>query len=470
MGDDAQLQTEASKLLSAARHSHAERPAILRHVRDLIHTRSKVVRSILGTVLSFAGDARQDVRLVIADLIETAVCRVAFPLEAKHYETVAVAVEALVNMFQDDDLVVLKKLMQCTTSSYPIAFVVLCTIQADAELWRKLELIKARIVSLITHENIGIRSHVLKFIQMLVLQSSFRDPVFGPMNLYRHETCLDICPRIHPFINIIVLESEGQELLALLFRIAQDKSTPAALVTAAINAMFPIVRVRSQFIQPIVQTLVSLSREPKDHLTSLEMKSVERTLKNDLLSILSLQAPEVTPLIAIISETTTTLGAKPHEISMRVKRDSSTLKRMAGSSAGPNESKRARTNEVAGGVDFDVQTIPLPIVTEIVVQTVASMTVERWNEFVLAYAAKATGQALPGAVPPRPAGRTSRDPRLRSTAPTTTETQTLLPTLGFAAPPPVPATTVPNILQQMLLTPELLAAVQQPKALSIPVA
>jgi hypothetical protein len=59
-----------------------------------------------------------------------------------------------------------------------------------------------------------------------------------------------------------------------------------AVITAALNALYPLVRSRAQYVVPIVQSLIAWNKSIPPHLKPLEIKSIERTIRNELLALL----------------------------------------------------------------------------------------------------------------------------------------------------------------------------------------
>ncbi|KAJ3100784.1 hypothetical protein HDU97_001955 [Phlyctochytrium planicorne] len=418
-------------------------------------------------------ETERQMKMTKIEVLEIAAARVGFPLEASHAETIALAMEVLTDMFEDQDVLIRKRLIQCAANVYPVAFLVICTIKADLSTWQRMEQVKTKIVGFSRDENIGVRFHVVKFIEMLIMQASFRDAAFGPLDSRRFEICLDICPRNHPFVNIAAIETEGGHLLTYMLQLILDKGTPAALITATINALFPIVSVRSQFIETVTIVLLDFAKDAKDYLSTLEQKSVFRTLKNELLAILSLQAPEVLKLISKISETVAKLGAKPHEIASRAKRDSASLKRGASDSFDASSGKRGRWEDADTASpfppDFDVTTLPLPLVAEFVVQSLTPGTIESWVESLQTYLAQTSAPAatlIPPVVPRAPPAKRTRDPRLRAaaSAPQATEIQSVIPIPDAA---PSTAATVAFNFDPNQQTPEAFQTLLQSLGLNI---
>ncbi|KAJ3117225.1 Coiled-coil domain-containing protein 39 [Phlyctochytrium bullatum] len=149
------------------------------------------------------------------------------------------------------------------------------------------------------------------------------------------------------------------------------------------------------------------------------------------------------------------LGAKPNEINDRARREGN-LKRGRGYPGSdpkrfkPDGDYGAPTGAGFGSGsqpstaldNFDVSTIPLPLVTELVVQTIAALPRTSWDEVALHALARITGQPLPSATAPAPSRPTARrrDPRLRGTAATATADHPVPPTLpssGVSVQPPV---------------------------------
>ncbi|KAJ3211892.1 hypothetical protein HDU82_004582 [Entophlyctis luteolus] len=231
----------------------------------------------------------------------------------------APVIDTLAFLLADPSPAVTKRAIQAATAFYPVAFETIATIPlVDASIWVKLTQLKAAVISCWqSAKNDGVKVHVVKFLQMLALVQS-QNP-----NAVPGEITLSLCPPNHPYLVLADLQRESLEAFAQLLAILTDTNCSGALMTASVNALFPIIRARPIYTAPALECMISWIRSPPSHLSPLQAKNVTRAIRNEFLAILSLSAstklPETTQFIPTITEILINQGVKGYEISTRVK-------------------------------------------------------------------------------------------------------------------------------------------------------
>ncbi|KAI9336433.1 Symplekin tight junction protein C terminal-domain-containing protein [Zopfochytrium polystomum] len=440
--------------LSSKRLSSTDVAAIIGQVIEVVRTDSAnaptVVAGTLAPCLTLAlADPAPEPRINAVALIEEVVNRVpSLPLDVR-ISVLQPAMDGLSLIMKDDVLPVLKRAILCATNCYQAVFRLVCTAHRDANVWKTVTNIKERVVKCVEMRNGGIRPHVYKFLQTVALIQSPRDS--NPEDP-EHDLSLDICPHNHPFLRWDELRSQSADCLALLLAQLRSSTTSGSSITAAVNALFPIAKHRASYSAGIIPPLLAWPRDPPPHLSALEKKSVERTIRTLLLAILGLKAEEIGAFIPQISELLIYLGAKGHEVGNKV---SARRKRMlAESASGP--AKRARMDDDSmAHMRNAVNSLPVEDVVELIIRTVASTPPHQWQESLLRYGRSLLGpleaaSKLEPAVMPTIVRRSTnrKDPRLA---------------LRPEEPPPIalplfpPVATVPQFPQPPNLI-ELLAA------------
>ncbi|KAJ3284005.1 hypothetical protein HDU76_008366, partial [Blyttiomyces sp. JEL0837] len=332
-------------------------------------------------------DGREDVRVALLAITEELICTGLGDPNGNPDAMVAATAPAmgvLILMLRDESPTVLKRAIQSCTKCCPVIFRLLCTSKADISIWNSLIALKTRVQECFEFQNDGIRAHVIKFLQMIVLQQSYRDNSVEDVSPNQASLCLDICPENHPYLSRIELEIEGTH--------------SAAIITAIINSFFPILKSRPNFTRPILEALIDWDQNIPPHLTSLQLKCVERTIRNELNTVLNARIQEAAPYRGRIRQF---LDSK--------KRDYGSNKRAAPSSSSV-EPKRHRFDEdvppppppMPAQMDFNVEAIPLPIIVELILHTVNSTPQDRWDVALQQYRNVLLSIVQASALPPPP--------------------------------------------------------------------
>ncbi|TPX76585.1 hypothetical protein CcCBS67573_g02141 [Chytriomyces confervae] len=332
-------------------------------------------------------------------------------------------IDTLLFLLTDSDIAVVKRAIRGAAVLYPIAFNTIATIPlVDVSVWIKLAALKQGIVSLWDTANDGVRANVIKFVQTIVMVHSFRDAA-GPSIPVPGDVSLDVCPTPHPYLNHADLQREAVDAFSKLISLLNE-NVSSAVVTASISTLFPIIRARNLFAATAVQSMIGWVRNPPQGLTPLKAKNIERAIRNEFLALLSTNIPEVKEFIPSITEILVNYGVKGYEISTRVKARIQGSKRqivdeeplVMPTSAPPStigSNMGAPSAQFSSIQNFDVQTVPLHLAVDIVVQSMAATPQHVWNDSLLRF-----GEALlsrSGSVNPQQVGAapSARDPRRR---------------------------------------------------------
>ncbi|ORY33531.1 hypothetical protein BCR33DRAFT_723132 [Rhizoclosmatium globosum] len=111
----------------------------------------------------------------------------------------------------------------------------------DVTTWVKLSQLKATCKAFSTHQNLGVRSYAIKFLQTVVLAQSYAGPTpeLGDVSL-------DLVPPNHPYLFPQDLQRESLDTFNALLLLLND-NCPSAIMTASINSLFPIIKTRPSY-------------------------------------------------------------------------------------------------------------------------------------------------------------------------------------------------------------------------------
>ncbi|KAJ3090429.1 hypothetical protein HK100_007451 [Physocladia obscura] len=327
----------------------------------------------------------------------------------------APVIDTVAFLLADPSLPVLKRAIQAAAAFYRIAFHTIASIPlVDVSIWLKLAALKTQVLGFWTSHasNDGVRANVIKFLQCVVLVQSTNTSTTtsaaaaaaaaataasgnnSGLSFSSFDVSLDACPASHPYLNPVDLQRESLDVFGLLLAVFKDSpACSGGLMTASINAIFPIVKFRPIYSATAVQALIACVRNPPSHLSPLQYKNVERAIRNEFLAILGTKLPEVTQFIPTITEILINQGVKGYEIAMRVKaRDQGKRQILEDPPTEPfpiastNVSVQQQLSVTAApttGLDlsvnnFNVTAIPLPVAVDAVVHSMATISQDVW--------------------------------------------------------------------------------------------
>ncbi|KAJ3183351.1 hypothetical protein HDU85_002377 [Gaertneriomyces sp. JEL0708] len=381
-----QAANQALLLLGAVRTvvDPAQRVAILHQLHELLKAHSSILLpAIFPHALGLAVDPSPDLRIGILRLIEDTICRARVPDE--HRMLVAArSVEALNFLSNDGNVDVLKRLIRCCTSIYPLVFKWMCKLPTDPSVSQGLATLKVRAFTLLAHVNDGVKESIIRLLHKFIMIQS-------PMGMNARAVgtdvmSLDICPPNHPFINVQEMNAEAIALLQRMLALLSTPGIAAGPITANINCLLVLARSRPQYVDQILSTLIQFTRTPTPHLTATQRRSVERTIKVTLFAILKMSGGSQydTTLYDVLVQ----LGTKPYEFQRIGRKD---LKRPLPSDETTPDAKRQRQDGIGtSATDWNslillmnaigVERLPSVLVTELILQSLKTCSDANWDE------------------------------------------------------------------------------------------
>ncbi|XP_077868134.1 symplekin-like [Saccoglossus kowalevskii] len=316
----------------------------LKQVQELIVNRdTTLLDSFLDEMLQFQHDKSADVKKFVVGFIEEA-CK-------KDTELLSNVVVHLNMMLSDvtQNVAVVKKVILCNTQLYKVALKWICkskTIREKMETtWDVMTEMKNKIKAMLDSENDGIRTHVIKFLDMLIVVLSSKTVDSDVPKKSEGDVSLDQIPQNHPILKYEELKSEGQSTFENLIKFMASPSITSVNLMATMGTMTTIGKQRPIFLSKVVQAFESLHVNLPPTLAKSQVNSVRKNLKMQLLSLLRHPSsvefhPQITTLL-------TDLGATPQEISKNIARPAETSKRArtVDEDATASTSKKAKLSE-----------------------------------------------------------------------------------------------------------------------------
>lgn len=241
---------------------------------------------------------------------------------------------------------VIKRVIQACGTIYKNTLQYLCTADDVSEdmqdSWIQLCFIKAQILELIDHENDGIRTNAIKFLEGVILLQSFTD-----VDSMRRENdfSLDSVPKTSEIVDRKKLEEEGKNIFEVLLKFHGASHISSVNLIACTGTLCSIAKLRPSFMAQVVEALKTLNSNLPPTLTNSQVSSVRKNLKMQFVNLLKL--PASFEWRTLIIPTLIDLGATQNEINralpkMDKKEIQTRTKRASENEAARTAAKKAR--------------------------------------------------------------------------------------------------------------------------------
>ncbi|CAG8482736.1 6344_t:CDS:10, partial [Diversispora eburnea] len=246
-----------------------------------------------------------------------------------------------------------------------------CENQHDASsLWNIATFIKIHIMRFFDSDDTkqGIKISAIKFLQVVsTVQSRHVRP--------EEDISLSLCPQSHPILNAFALEKEAISIINGLYSLLNKESSN--VITAIINALGPVFRSRPQYIYPLVNIVLKWKKNPPTHLSELQLRSVKKTIKIQLMTILRIPLFESLPFINEVFDAIIILGGRndPMKFPRQFRR---LLYQKEGIEDGFRTSgQRRNRNNGNNGLSFDPTQFSIPFVVDVIHYALQAIPQER---------------------------------------------------------------------------------------------
>ncbi|KAJ7374359.1 hypothetical protein OS493_007448 [Desmophyllum pertusum] len=309
-------------LLNQAQLEKENKLNCLKQVQEFIVNKDPtLLDNFLDEILVFQQDRSADVRRFVVGFIEEA-CKKDIELLSKVQNTLAF-------MLNDDNVAVQKRVMLCVTQLYKFALQYICKQKAISEelehLWELLIQIKEQIIDMLESDNDGIRTHAIKFMEMLVLVQSLKTQDSESLKKGEADISLEIVPRNHPLVKMTELREEGGSTLESLLTLIASHTISSVNLMASLGSLSAIARQRPAFMAIVVQAFESLHANLPTSLSKSQVSSVRKNLKLHLMSLL--KHPSSIEFLPQITTLLTDLGASQAELQRNIPKVSTEKRR-----------------------------------------------------------------------------------------------------------------------------------------------
>lgn len=226
-------------------------------------------------------------------------------------------IKTLTLLLREESAMVIKRVIQACGTIYKNTLQHICSTEDLSEemqeCWDQLCFIKAQILEFIEHDNDGIRTNAIKFLEGVVILQSFTDPDSMKRD---NDFSLDNVPKNLDIIDQIKLEEEGKKIFEILLKFHGASHISSVNLIACTGTLCSIAKLRPTFMTQVVEVLKHLNSNLPPTLTSSQESSVRKNLKMQFLNLL--KHPASFEWRATIIPTLTDLGASQSEINRAI--------------------------------------------------------------------------------------------------------------------------------------------------------
>ncbi|XP_061172101.1 symplekin-like isoform X1 [Saccostrea echinata] len=311
---------------------------ILRQVQELIiHKDPTLLDNFLDEMLAFQSDRSVDVKKYVITFMEEA-CK-------KDPELLNKILPCLQILLQDDNVNVQKKVILSLPQVYKVIIKWLAKAKTMTEeksfVWETMKSLKNRMFELIDSENDGVRTHVVKFMEGVILTLSRKTPEseVPKSSKPEAEVTLDIIPEDNKFLRVKRLEEQGRQMFDTLLQFQASPHISSINLMTVMGSLTTIARQRPVFFGKVVQSFETLQVNLPPTLAKSQVSSVRKNMKMHMLSLLKHKAS--VDYITQITTLLTDLGATNSEVMKSMPKIDESRKRKAEEAGG--SMKKAKT-------------------------------------------------------------------------------------------------------------------------------
>ncbi|KAF9072274.1 Symplekin tight junction protein C terminal-domain-containing protein [Rhodocollybia butyracea] len=457
--------------LNAEPNSKAQ-AEILASLREGLENQPAPIRVLVPILISNLVNSNNALlKSWVIDLFHFGICRSSLSLDVKT-QLSSQTLDTLFQLLDDHSPSIVKVVIQCLATVYPLLFRSLCSNRNNPAIWTVLSNCKNKILGFVGMPgvNAGVRISALKFMQRVILVQ-VPQGISDPRLQNKNDPNLSFCPANHPFISVSQLEAEGQSLLKKVIEILYS-SQSVDLLSALLNSWATLVKMRPNMIPLVVTALKSWTPAALIGLPASAVRSAEKAVRILLTHISRISTAN--QFIPQINEALSTQASRMESAASEEK------KRRAAIAAGvtPEPKKRPPTAEGLDRPDikrvkleepepyphphpqqpnpsvsllasFDFSTLPATLITDLIVANIEAFTEPALMALVHAYRQSnppttsslgfAPHPPVPGpsslSLAPTPTGESQKNRRQPDNRP---HSPTPIPQIQPPAPIPVP--------------------------------
>ncbi|KAF8636400.1 hypothetical protein AX17_003582 [Amanita inopinata Kibby_2008] len=357
-----------------------EQADLLATFRESLENHPAPIPILVGTLIGIVVNAGDSLlKRWVIDLLHFAICRSTLSLEQRT-QMASQALDTLAQLIDDPNPAIVKVVIQCLATVYPLLFRLLCTNRSNPSAWNTLSHCKARILDFVwsTAAASGVKFAAVKFLQRVVLVQT--RGVSDPRLQNKNDPNISFCPVDHPFISVAELEAEGRKLLEGVITTLYS-SQNVDLLSALLNSWATLVKQRPSVITLVVTALKQWTPAALIGLPASSIRSIEKAVRILLVHIS--RVPANSQYLGQINEALTQQAYRMEKAAAEEKkRKAAALAAAADSrkrpSSVPNdqpvdakrpklEPESATSTTASFLASFDFTTLPATLITDLIV-------------------------------------------------------------------------------------------------------
>uniref|UniRef100_A0A182K4K1 Symplekin n=1 Tax=Anopheles christyi TaxID=43041 RepID=A0A182K4K1_9DIPT len=311
---DEKIANARSKIVEALNEAQlattGKKCEIIAKVQELLlHTDVELLNEFLENMLALAHDPAADVRKAIAGFVDE-ICK-------QHISLLPKVVGPMFSLLRDSAPVVTKRVIQGCGSIYRLAIQWICQLDDIPEeveqAWNTLCLMKISILDMIDHDNDGIRTNAIKFLEGVVILQTYPDE---DSQKRENDFSLEDVPLTMKQIRRRKLEDEATNIFELLLQFHGASHISSVNLIACTGTLCTIAKLRPSTMTRVVEALKHLHSNLPPTLTNSQVSSVRKNLKMQFLNLL--KHPASFEHQATIAQILVDLGASNGEITRAI--------------------------------------------------------------------------------------------------------------------------------------------------------
>ncbi|XP_040172617.1 symplekin [Anopheles arabiensis] len=311
---DEKIASARTKIVEALNEAQlattGQKCEIIAKVQELLlHTDVELLNEFLENMLVLAHDPVAEVRKAIAGFIDE-ICK-------QHIAMLPKVVGPMFSLLRDSAPVVTKRVIQGCGSIYRLAIQWICQLDDIPEeveqAWNTLCLMKISILDMIDHDNDGIRTNAIKFLEGVVILQTYPDE---DSQKRENDFSLEDVPLTMKQIRRRKLEDEATNIFELLLQFHGASHISSVNLIACTGTLCTIAKLRPSTMTRVVEALKHLHSNLPPTLTNSQVSSVRKNLKMQFLNLL--KHPASFEHQATIAQILVDLGASNGEITRAI--------------------------------------------------------------------------------------------------------------------------------------------------------
>ncbi|XP_059481472.1 symplekin [Neocloeon triangulifer] len=278
----------------------------LRKVQEIaINLSPSLLDNFLDEILAFQRDRNSDARKIIVGFIEE--------VSKKEPDVLPRLCNSLLALLNDESVQVQKRAVQSASQVYKATLMWISKAKTVSEshdkTWQQMIQIRNMISDMVDHDNDGIRTQAVKFLEMIVLLQTYveADSVRKP-----NDFSLDDVPMALKIAKRRRLEDEAVATLEHIIKFHGSAHISSVNLMACMGTLTLIAKMRPQYMAKVIIAFETLHTNLPPTLSKSQVSSVRKHLKLQLLNLL--KHPAAFEMLSNITTLLMDLGATQSEI------------------------------------------------------------------------------------------------------------------------------------------------------------